>query len=68
MNLKRCEKKHYYDGDKFEECPYCISKTRIGYFDEIAGPHVMNKEDEQGRNEDSGNAGYEKTVIISEDS
>lgn len=23
MNLKRCDKGHYYDGDKYHECPHC---------------------------------------------
>lgn len=23
MVLHRCEKGHYYDSDKFAECPYC---------------------------------------------
>ena len=23
MNLKRCENGHYFDGDKFNECPHC---------------------------------------------
>ena len=23
MNLKRCEKGHFYDADRFESCPHC---------------------------------------------
>lgn len=25
MNLKRCDRKHYYDADKFVSCPHCAS-------------------------------------------
>lgn len=25
MNLKRCENEHFYDGDKFQSCPYCTA-------------------------------------------
>ena len=27
MKLMQCNKKHYYDGDKFTSCPYCTGKT-----------------------------------------
>ncbi len=27
MKLMQCNKKHYYDGDKFTCCPYCTGKT-----------------------------------------
>lgn len=25
MNLKRCDNGHFYDGDKFQSCPHCVS-------------------------------------------
>lgn len=27
MKLMQCNKKHYYDGDKFTKCPYCTGET-----------------------------------------
>lgn len=27
MKLMQCNKKHYYDGDKFAICPYCTGAT-----------------------------------------
>lgn len=27
MKLMQCNKKHYYDGDKFVICPYCTGAT-----------------------------------------
>ena len=30
MILQRCKKKHFYDSDKFAECPYCaIEKSGL---------------------------------------
>lgn len=30
MLLQRCSKKHFYDSDKFAECPYCaIEKSGL---------------------------------------
>ncbi len=28
MNLKKCERQHYYNGDKFASCPYCAAKGK----------------------------------------
>lgn len=28
MNLKKCERQHYYNGDKFAACPYCSAKGK----------------------------------------
>lgn len=28
MNLKKCERQHYYNGDKFAACPYCAAKGK----------------------------------------
>lgn len=29
MNLSRCEKGHYYDGDKYVNCPHCARKDNV---------------------------------------
>lgn len=29
MNLTRCEFNHYYDADKYSECPHCKKETAI---------------------------------------
>lgn len=30
MKLKKCEKGHFYDGDKYPECPYCNTGLQQG--------------------------------------
>ena len=43
MNLKRCEKGHYYDVDKHNECPHCKNKVNIVTDNNIVGGIVMHK-------------------------
>ncbi len=32
MNLKRCEQGHFYDTDKYDNCPHCYNKSAIDFF------------------------------------
>jgi len=37
MKLLRCENMHFYDGDKFSQCPYCANSsdsTALNRFEE----------------------------------
>lgn len=36
MILKRCKNGHYYDGDKYQKCPHCLTK------DQNARPHARH--------------------------
>lgn len=38
MNLMQCNKKHFYDGEKFSVCPYCTGAT--GNFSAMNGTDV----------------------------
>ncbi|MBE5912005.1 hypothetical protein [Pseudobutyrivibrio sp.] len=57
MNLMQCSKKHFYDGDKFSECPYCTGAT--GNFS------ILNAEiDTSAIKSTSGNQGAQHTPTV----
>ncbi|MBQ9199543.1 MAG: DUF4139 domain-containing protein [Lachnospiraceae bacterium] len=36
MNLNRCENGHFYDTDKFSECPHCGPKDRVTIHEDVS--------------------------------
>ena len=35
MNLLRCSNGHYYDGDRYKDCPFCSGQNQAGDFDTV---------------------------------
>lgn len=62
MKLLQCNKKHFYDGEKFASCPYCTETTRAhAYMRENINATNLNSIAYNSREK------YTATEIINED-
>lgn len=50
MNLARCKKGHYYDGDKYIGCPHCAQKDNIAKSTVRMSDNVDSEQTLQNRN------------------
>ena len=53
MNLIKCENKHYYDGDKYDHCPYCSSKEDDSVTVGLAQTNLAEQEKESMNNKNN---------------
>ena len=44
MNLTRCEFNHYYDADKYSECPHCKKEAAISKNEKSNGGEIAKDE------------------------
>lgn len=43
MDLKRCINNHYYDSDKYSQCPHCANKTKQDNQKEASGHSLISE-------------------------
>ena len=55
MEITRCEKGHFYDSDRFHECPYCNKVTEINATKPLSG---VGSSVANGQNEESKTIGF----------
>ena len=46
MKLMRCEKGHFYDGDKYDDCPYCSELGEVSSSKAKLEPEIMRDPEE----------------------
>jgi hypothetical protein len=44
MNLIKCENEHYFDADKFDNCPHCANQTAGVKIENLLGEHQQKIE------------------------
>ena len=76
MKLLRCPKMHFYDGEKFPECPYCTGATgnRAGMAPAVSGSsatpaqtmpaEIAQQSDYEPTVMPAGEGEYNRTIIL----